>query len=79
MFDKYLKKILPIPIIEIKPNKDGYKYLIRTYSSVINEGETEYIINKIIAKNKKIKSISTWIYNPDNMYQKQAIVEFARG
>lgn len=78
MFYNYIRKILPIPIIEIKASKDGYKYLITTYSSVINEYNCEKIINKRISKNKKIQSISYWRLNPDNNLQKQAVIEFKK-
>ena len=77
MFDNYIRKILPIPIIEIKASKDGYKYLITTYSSVINENNCEQSIIKRISKNKRIKSISCW-QTIDN-YCKRAIIEFKRG
>ena len=75
MFNEYIKKILPIPIIEIQVNKDGYKYLITTYSSVINEYGCKDSINKRINKCKRIKSISYWWNKPNNSYYKQAIIE----
>lgn len=76
MFNEYIKKILPIPIVMIESNKDGYKYRITTYSSVISECGCENQIIKRISKNKRIKSISCWLNKPDNAYFSQAIIEF---
>lgn len=79
MFNEYIKKILPIPIVMIENSKDGYKYRITTYSSVIREYGCENQIKKRISKNKRIKSISCWLNKPDNAYFSQAIIEFVRG
>ena len=78
MFNEYLKKILPIPITKIEVNNDGYKYRITTYSSVLNERGTENSIRKRINNNKRIKSFSGWYLKPNDIYYKQAIVEFVR-
>ena len=79
MFNEYIRKILPIPIVMIESSNDGYKYRITTYSSVINERGCENAIIKRIQKNKRVKSISGWINKPDNNYFAQAIIEFERG
>lgn len=76
MFNEYIRKILPIPIIKIEISKDGYKYRITTYSSVINERGTIDIINKRINKNKKIKIFNGWQFKDNDYNYKQAIIEF---
>lgn len=78
MFDNYIRKILPIPILAIQASKDGYKYLVTTHSSVINEHGTEDRIIRRLSGNKRVKSISYWRINPDNDYEKQAVIEFVR-
>lgn len=78
MFNEYIKKILPIPIVMIESSKDGYKYRITTYNSVIGEYGCEDAIIRRLQKNKKVKSISSWINKPDNNYFAQAIIEFVR-
>lgn len=76
MFNEYLKKVLPIPIKEIKASKDGYKYLITTYSSVVND--MGKIIEQRVRKNKRIKSISCWFLKEGDTFYKQAVVEFVK-
>lgn len=76
MFNEYLKKVLPIPIVAIKVSKDGYKYLITTYSNVIDEYGTADVIKKRVLKNKRMKSIDGWYRVKDNPTIKQAIIEF---
>lgn len=76
MFADYLRKILPIPILEIQTNKDGYQCVITTYSSVIQEYGVEKLINKIISKNKRIKSFDGWFFKPQDVFLKEAIVTF---
>ena len=76
MFNEYLKKVLPIPIKEIKASKDGYKYLITTYSSVVND--MSKIIEQRVRKNKRIKSISDWFFKEGDTFYKQAVVEFVK-
>lgn len=79
MFHEYIKKILPIPIVEIKASEDGYKYLITTYSSVIDEYGCKNDILKRVKKNKRVKSISDWYFKEKNTYYKEAIIEMTRG
>jgi len=76
MFIEYLKKILPIPIKEIKASKDGYKYLITTYSSAVNDMND--IIEQRIRKNKRIKAISGWFFKEGDIFYKQAVIEFVK-
>lgn len=79
MFNEYIRKILPIPIVMVENSqKDNYLYRITTYSSIINESGTENIIENIVNNCKRIKSISGWRSKPDNHFYKQAIIEFAR-
>ena len=76
MFTEYIRKILPIPIVKRENSKDGYKYRITTYSSVINErGVTDIIANRI-HKNKKIKYLYGWYFKSGDTKYKQAIIEF---
>jgi len=78
MFNEYIRKVLPIPIIEIKASEDGYKYLITTYTSVIDEyGAKKDVINRV-KKNKRFKSISDWWFKEKDTYYKEAIVEMMR-
>lgn len=76
MFNEYLKKILPIPIINMEVNNDGYKYRITTYASVIDERGTETTIRKRLNSNKRIKDISGWYFLPNDYFYKQMIIEF---
>lgn len=79
MFDKYLAKILPIPIVNIEVSKtDGYKYRITTYSSVLNEYGVEKQVASRLGKNKRVKSFDGWYVKENEPYYRQAIVEFAR-
>ena len=78
MFNDYIRKILPIPITEIESNKDGYKYRITTYSSVINESGVTDIIKNRIKTNKKIKLFDGWYLKNDDYNYKQAIIEFVK-
>ena len=79
MFNEYLKKVLPIPIINIEiSQKNNYLYRITTYSSIINEWGTTKSIEQRVRKNKRIKSISGWFFKEGDTYYKQAIVEFVR-
>ena len=78
MFNEYLKKILPIPIVKIEVNNDGYKYRITTYTSVINERGAEETIRKRIIKNKRIKSFNGWYFKDNDINYKQVVIEFGR-
>lgn len=78
MFTEYLRKILPIPIVRIEVNEDGYKYRITTYASVIDERQTDKAIRTRIIKNKRIKSFSGWFYKDNDVYYKQAVIEFVK-
>lgn len=78
MFNAYLKKILPIPIVKIEVNDDGYKYRVTSYASVIDEYGAAETIRKRIIKNKRIKSFNGWYYKKDDTYYKQAIIEFVK-
>lgn len=77
MFDKYLAKILPIPIVDIEVSKkDGYKYRITTYSSVLNEIGTKERVAIRLKNNKRIKSFDGWYMKDKEPFFKQMIVEF---
>ena len=79
MFDKYLEKILPIPIVDIEVSKtDGYKYRVTTYSSIINEYGTEKRVASRLEKNKRIKSFDGWYMKDKEPFFKQMIVEFKK-
>lgn len=78
MFDEYIRKLLPIPIINIESNQDGYKYRITTYSSVINERGVIDLINRRINKCKKIKSFNGWYLKSGDVNYQQAIIEFVK-
>lgn len=78
MFKQYLKKIIGIPLTEIKVSEDGYRYLITTYTSVINEYGTEKMVENRIKKCKRIKSFDGWYFNKNDLYYKDAIVEFVK-
>ena len=79
MFNKYLAKILPIPIVNIEVNKtDGYKYRVTTYASVINEYGVEKQVASRLGKNKRIKSFDGWYMKDNEPFYKQAIVEFVK-
>ena len=77
MFNKYLEKILPIPLVDIEVSKkDGYKYRITTYSSVLNEIGTKERVAIRLKNNKRIKSFDGWYFKEDDPYLRQMIVEF---
>jgi len=77
MFNEYLKKILPIPITKIKPSKDGYKYLIYTYASVLNQDRgVQLQLVKRVHNNKRIKTFDGWYYDDKNLNEKYALIEF---
>lgn len=78
MFNDYIRKILPIPITQIEVSKDGYKYRVTTYSSVINEPNVVDIIKKRIKNNKKVKFIDGWYLKNNDYNYKQAIIEFVK-
>ena len=79
MFNEYIRKVLPIPIVEIKASDDGYRYLITTYSSVIDEYGCKNDIIKRVKKNKRMKCISDWYFKEKDTYYKDAILEMNRG
>lgn len=80
MFDKYLQKILPIPIVGIEVSKtNDYKYRVTTYASVINEYGVEKQVASRLGKNKRVKSFDGWYMKDNEPFFKQMIVEFARG
>lgn len=80
MFDKYLRKIIPIPITKIETFKDGYKYLVYTYASVLNQDKgIQLKIIKRAHNNKRIKTFDGWYYNDKNLNEKYALVEFYNG
>ena len=76
MYNDYLRKILPIPIVDIEVK--GYKYRITTYSSVIDESGVKATVTKRLKNNKRIKSFGEWWFKSDDRYYKQLIVEFER-
>lgn len=74
MYNDYLRKILPIPIVDIEVK--GYKYRITTYSSVIDEKGVKATVTRRLKNNKRIKSFGDWWFKNDDRYYKQLIVEF---
>lgn len=79
MFDKYLEKILPIPIVDIEVSKkDGYKYRVTTYSSVLAENGVKNQIIIRLKSNKRIKSFDGWYLKEHEPYLRQMYVEFVR-
>ena len=79
MFNGYIKKILPIPVTEIKASKDGYKYLVYTYSSVLEHDRgIQLKITKRVHNNKRIKSFDGWYYKDNDITQKYALMEFKK-
>ena len=77
MFVEYLKKIMPVPITDIKVSKDGYKYVISTYTSVLNQDRgLQLRIVKRMHNNKKIKVFDGWYQKDNDITQKEAVVEF---
>ena len=70
---------MPIPITEIKASKDGYRYLVYTYSSVLDHDRgIQLKITKRIHNNKRIKTFDGWYYNDKNLNEKYALVEFKK-
>lgn len=78
MFNEYLKKLLPIPIIGIEVSKDGYSYRITTYSRVIEERGVEKMVEGRIIKNKRIKKFYGWFLKPHEPFYKQAVITFQK-
>lgn len=78
MFNEYIRKVLPIPIVKIQASKDGYKYLLTTYTKVIDESGAKSDILKRVKKNKRMKNISDWYFNERDAYYKEAILEMVR-
>ena len=77
MFNAYLKKIMPVTITEIQTSKDGYKYLVSTYASVLDKDiGLQLRIVKRMHNNKKIKVFDGWYYKNNDITQKYALVEF---
>ena len=77
MFNAYIKKIMPIPITEIKASKDGYKYAIYTYASVLNQDRgIQLKIIKRVHNNKRIKTFDGWYLKDGDITQKYAVMEF---
>lgn len=77
MFNAYIKKIMPVPITDIKVSKDGYKYVISTYTSVLNQDRgLQLRIVKRMHNNKKIKVFDGWYQKDNDITQKEAVVEF---
>lgn len=78
MFDEYLRKIIPVPLVDIKVSQDGYKYLITTYASVLSEFGVASRIERRLKINKRIKSFKGWWLKDNECFYKQAIVEFKK-
>lgn len=77
MFDRYLEKILPIPLVDVEVSKnDGYKYRITTYASVIDETGIKNKVDMRLKNNKRIKSFDGWYFKDNDPYLRQMIVEF---
>lgn len=68
---------MPIPIenIEISPN-NNYLYRLTVFSSLVDENKS--IIDKILSKNKRIKTYEGWWLKPQDIVFKQALIEFKR-
>ena len=79
MFNNYIRKVLPIPIVEIKASEDGYRYLLTTYSSIIDEYGAKNDMLKRVKNNKRMKCISDWGFKERDTYYKQAVLEMVRG
>ena len=77
MYNAYIKDIMPIPIekIEISPN-NNYMYRITAFSSLVDENKRT--IDKILRRNKRIKSYEGWWLSPHNIIFKQALIEFKK-
>lgn len=77
MYNAYIKEIMPIPVtnIEISPN-NNYLYRITAFSSLVEENKKT--IDKILGKNKRIKSYEGWWFKPQDIYYKQALIEFKK-
>ena len=73
-FKDYLKKILPIPCCNIEVSEDGYKYKIKSFASVLSEGNIIKCIEKRLNKCKRVKSYSMWFYD-DDLFYKYMIIE----
>lgn len=79
LFNDYIRKILPIPIVQIEVSpKDSYIYRITTYSSVLNERGVWSGVEKRLYKNKKIKSFDGWWFKEGDTFYKQGVITFAR-
>ena len=77
MFNSYIKKILPIPTIKIQSSKNGYRYLVSTYASIIDKDiGLQLRIAKYMHNNKRVKIFDGWYYKEDDITQKYALVEF---
>ena len=77
MFDKYIQSISPIPIekIEVSPN-NPYLYRITAFASLVNENRKA--IDERFYKNKKINSYEGWFLKKDDIFFKQALIEFKK-
>ena len=77
MFNEYLKKIMPVPITDIKVSKDGYKYVVSTYASILNQDKgLQLRIIERMHNNKKVKFFDGWYSKNDDLTKKEAVVEF---
>lgn len=77
MFDAYIRSIMPVPVenIEVSPN-NPYLYRITVFSSLVNENKKT--IDKILSKNKKINSYEGWFLKPNDIFFKQALIQFKK-
>lgn len=77
MFDAYIRSIMPVPVenIEVSPN-NPYLYRITVFSSLVNENKKT--IDKILSKNKKINSYEGWFIKQNDIFFKQALIQFKK-
>lgn len=79
MFNDYIKKIMPVPITEIQSSKDGYRYFVFTYASILDKDMgLQLRIVKRMHNNKRIKTFDGWYYKDNDITQKFALVEFKK-
>ena len=79
LFNAYIRKILPIPIVEIEVSpKDSYVYRITTYASVLKEQGVWSGVEKRLMKNKRIKTFDGWWFKEGDIFYKQGIIQFEK-
>ena len=76
-FKEYIRKILPIPTCGIEVSEDGYKYKVKAFASVVNEGNVAKYVEKRLNKCKRVKSYSMWFNSEDFLY-KYIVIEMQK-